>query len=230
MFEIKEIVRRIPVVGQALQRAKRQIQRPVPFVHSTQYWENRYRSGGNSGPGSYNRLSTFKAQVLNQFVAETGAESVCEFGCGDGAQLELAEYPKYFGYDVSSSAVELCRLRFSTDPTKIFDVLNQNPIPTRADVTLSLDVIFHLVEDDVFERYMEQLFDCSNRHVVIYSSDYESRDAPHVRHHKFTEWVAANRPNFSLMQFIPNPYTFDPMLPTNTSVADFYIYEKAGTR
>lgn len=31
------------------------------FSGSASYWENRYVRGGNSGAGSYNRLSEFKA-------------------------------------------------------------------------------------------------------------------------------------------------------------------------
>lgn len=37
----------------------------------------------------------------NDFVRARGIDSVIEFGCGDGAQLALAEYPAYGGIDVS---------------------------------------------------------------------------------------------------------------------------------
>src|ERR1041385_8036217 len=79
---------------------------------SAQYWEARYREGGNSGDGSYGRLASFKAQVLNDFVARNQIRSVVEFGCGDGNQLSLAQYPKYLGLDVSPTAVLNCAARF----------------------------------------------------------------------------------------------------------------------
>ena len=47
------------------------------------------------------RLAAFKAEVPNDFVRARGIDSVIEFGCGDGAQLALAEYPAYVGIDVS---------------------------------------------------------------------------------------------------------------------------------
>ena len=44
----------------------------------------------------------------------------------------------------------------------------------RADLTLSLDVIYHLVEDDVFVSAMRALFDKAARFVVIYASNQDA--------------------------------------------------------
>lgn len=38
--------------------------------NSLNYWENRYAGGGNSGDGSYGRLSVFKADFINKFIEE----------------------------------------------------------------------------------------------------------------------------------------------------------------
>ena len=77
----------------------------IRFNNSGDYWENRYRGGGNSGAGSYRRLAQFKAEFLNQFVAVNHIASVIEIGCGDETQLALAKYPAYVGIDVSETAV-----------------------------------------------------------------------------------------------------------------------------
>ena len=72
----------------------------------------------------------------------------------------------------------------------------QNYNNEKADAVLSLDVIYHLVEDTIFEKYMDNIFDCAQRWVVIYSSNFDGLDeslAEHVRHRKFTNWVTANR-------------------------------------
>jgi len=129
---------------------------PDPFPGSAAYWENRYSAGGNSGAGSYGQLASFKADVINDFVATHRVKTVIEFGCGDGNQLSLAKYPSYLGFDVSSTAVSKCRELFKSDPSKSFRLLSEyeNEI---ADLTLSLDVIYHLVEDEIFERYMRNL-------------------------------------------------------------------------
>src|SRR5262245_5749758 len=92
---------------------------------SDAYWETRYRTGGDSGPGSYGNLALFKARILNDFVAAEGVRSIAEFGCGDGHQLSLARYPTYLGIDVSSAAIEKCKSLFGCDSTKTFQTMQE---------------------------------------------------------------------------------------------------------
>jgi hypothetical protein len=87
--------------------------------------------------------------------------------------LVLANYPSYVGVDVgvdvSVVAVEACRARFS-DSSKRFFVAGSEPLPI-CELGLSLDVIYHLLQDDVFERYMKDLCEHSSRFVVLSTSD-----------------------------------------------------------
>ncbi len=207
-------------------RARRLLAGP-PRFDSAAYWEDRYRSGGNSGAGSYNRLAEFKAEILNDFVAANGIETVIEFGSGDGAQLELASYPHYTGVDVSPTVVAAARKRFATDPSKRFLHTTEVTGKHRADLALSLDVIYHLVEDDVFHSYMRMLLASADRYVIVYSSNAERpRPNPHVSHREFTRWIDTHGPDFKLIERVPNrfPHTGDD--PDNTSFADFYIFER----
>ena len=195
---------------------------------SADYWERRYVSGGTSGAGSYNRLAQFKAKVLNDFVERNNVQSVIEFGSGDGAQLELANYPFYTGVDVSRTVVDLAKERFRDDPSKRFFHLSDVSPDSRAELSLSLDVIYHLLEDEAFEEYMRRLFDAATRFVSIYSSNYDALGgALHVRHRCFTKWVEERRPDFALVRHIPNEFPFDEDDQDNTSFADFYIFERA---
>jgi len=195
------------------------------FAGSAFYWRNRYAAGGTSGPGSYGHLAEFKAQVLNEFVRENGVRSVIEFGFGDGSQLSLAAYPSYVGFEVSSDAIRLCRARFKGDRSKIFKHLDEYGGET-ADLCLSLDVIYHLIEDHVFESHMERLFTSAKKYVAIYSSDTERqmpRQAPHVRHRKFSRWVAVKAADWSLIRHYRNPWPYEGDF-TRGSLADLYIY------
>jgi SAM-dependent methyltransferase len=197
------------------------------FRDSASYWQNRYEKGGSSGPGSSGQLAAFKAEVLNDFVARQGVVSVLEFGCGDGRQLALAKYPRYTGIDISPRALALCRERFAADKTKDFRLL-ADVGEARAQMTISLDVIYHLVEDSVFEAHMAALFDRADRYVALYSSDTdENRDiqGPHIRHRRFSAWIAANRPGWVLATRIKNrlPYEGDSI---GASFADFFFYAK----
>lgn len=193
---------------------------------SQKYWNERYESGGNSGAGSYGKFASWKAEILNGFVKKKNIQSVIELGCGDGNQLSLAEYSSYLGFDVSERAVEMCRERFENDHTKSFKIMNEHH-GEKAELSLSLDVIYHLVEDGVFENYMRRLFESSNRFVIVYSSNDESMNAntaPHVRHRKFTEWIDKNCPGWQLLKSIPNkyPYQGDHL---EGSFANFFFYE-----
>lgn len=197
------------------------------FDGSGDYWENRYARGGNSGAGSYDELAAFKAEVLDDFVEAQGIRSVIEFGCGDGNQLALANYPQYSGFDVSETAIRQCRERFSGDSSRSFHLMNDYAGET-AELSLSLDVVYHLVEDSVFEHYMRTLFAAAERFVIVYSSDSDENPrllSPHVRHRRFSAWVAREEPGWRLARRIPNRYPQKGLLGKG-SFADFFIFER----
>ena len=200
------------------------------------YWEARYGAGGNSGIGSYGHFALFKSEIINAFVKENSVRKVIEFGCGDGNQLSLMEYPDYTGIDVSETAVAICRSRFAGDPTKRFALAGSAiPDPGEYDLALSLDVIFHLTEDAIFDRYMHDLFAASSRFVIIYSSNGDPANGtydwpPHVRHRCFTQWIARNAVAWRLVRHIPNRYPFYiDAEGEHGSFADFHVFEKSET-
>ena len=165
---------------------------------SGRFWERRYARGGNSGAGSYGPLANYKAQFLNTFVAKHAITSVVEFGCGDGNQLALSmgHYPRYTGLDVSSTVVERLRQRFRRMSRVTFALAADfNASEHSADLALSLDVIFHLVEDAVFHTYMSRLVAAARRFAVIFSSNEDRPPRQHVRHRNFSSWLASHAPH-----------------------------------
>lgn len=211
-----------------LKRLLKKKKRKNVFVNSHHYWEQRYQSDKDSGAGSYGRLADFKAEVLNHFVKNNDIASVIEYGCGDGHQLSLAKYPSYIGFDVSEKALEMCKSLFKADTSKSFySMFDKDYRHLKADLVLSLDVIYHLIEDTVFDSYMQRLFDSSKRYVIIYSSNYDKVLTPHVKCRKFTDWIEShNSTTWRQIDYIPNRYPFDESDPNHTSMADFYIYER----
>jgi hypothetical protein len=209
-------------------RALRGMLRGRTGFSAASYWESRYASGGNSGEGSYGKLGSFKADTINALLSEEKLASAIEFGCGDGNQLSLIRYARYTGLDVSASAIALCIQRFESDPTKSFFLYDPSAFRDssnifRCDVSLSLDVIYHIVSDDIFSLYMQHLCAAASKVLIVYSTDIEQTDSEHVRHRKFSHWIALNRPEFRLMRTIPNPY---PGTEENQSDAAFYFYER----
>jgi len=155
---------------------------------------------------------------------------VLEIGCGDGNQLSLADYSSYVGIDAAPSALEMCAKRFHGKRNYLFLLdTDENYRWARAeyrpDLVLSLDVIFHLVEDDLFERYMTNLFSFDSRFVVVYSSNGNFHvNAPHIRNWKFSDWVARKAPGWELAERVPNRFPWQDTDPEGTSFCDFYIY------
>jgi hypothetical protein len=210
--------------------------RNKPFPGTAAYWEQRYASGGNSGDGSRGEHAEFKAGVLNGLVAEQGIESVIEFGCGDGAQLSLAEYPRYLGFDVAPTTVRRNIARFAGDPTKSFALYDSESFSDRAglitaDLAISLDVIYHLVEDNVYDLHLQHVFGAARRYVALYTSDADDpsmtgRFAAHLRHHPVPRDVKERFPQWRLRERIANPRPWREE-GSSGSIADFYIYERA---
>lgn len=202
-----------------------------PFPGSAEYWNERYARGGHSGAGSYGKFAAFKAETLNRLFAERGVHSVVEFGCGDGNQLASLQVDDYLGVDVSVEAVARCRSRFAGQPGRRFllaDEYRDDEFGAGFDAALSLDVIYHLVEDPVYEAYMRRLFGAARRLVIVYASDHDDpaqADGAHVRHRQFTRWVAQHEPGWRRIAHIPNayPYRGDHR---SGSFADFHVFAR----
>jgi hypothetical protein len=219
-LNVKDLVRPLPGIRQASLLRQR-----LAYTNSASFWERNYALGETSGSGSYGVLAEGKGRFLNGLVSQRAVSSVIEFGCGDGNQLSLANYPSYIGLDVSKTAIRLCQTRFAADKDKSFFLYDGDCFTDRtgvftADLALSLDVVYHLTEDAVFETYLTHLFAAARRLVVIYSTNAEFHGtAPHVRRRPFTPWVEANCPGWSLDDVVRGPSTE----PTR---ADFFLYER----
>lgn len=191
------------------------------LVDSAKYWETRYAMGGNSGAGSYNKIGVFKAEVVNNFVKDNDVKVVMEFGFGDGQQLTRAKYPYYIGLDVSKTIFEKTSERFKDDRAKEFRLYDGHTVDgLESDLTLSFDVIYHLVEDQVYYDYMEALFAMSTKYVIVYSSNIDGwHGAAHVLHRNNSKYIAQTFPDWKFQGSLRNRY------PEKTA-QDFFFYSK----
>lgn len=199
------------------------------FAGSTRYWEGRYKDGGHSGGGSYGRLARYKADFLNAFILRENIQSAVEWGCGDGHQASLLEVDTYVGLDVSPTAIDMCRKKMGDDSSKQFILVDKYLPGQKADLALSLDVIYHLVEDPIFENYMQSLFSSASRFVIIYSCDFDAPPtANHVRPRKFTDFVSRKFPSWKLTYTEENPFPMTTMNDPETSWSHFFVFRKEG--
>jgi len=197
---------------------------------SGNYWESRYKQGGNSGSGSYNHLSEFKAEVINKLIEEKQFSSVIEFGCGDGNQLSLLKPDNYIGLDVSATVIKQCRKKFAGDASKSFFLYNHECFVDKAgifrrDASMSIDVLFHLVEQEVYETYLEHLFSSASKMVIIYAADLDiPQRTSHELFRKFTKDIERKFTGWQLKEVIKNKYPSKDYEDENGSLADFFIY------
>lgn len=198
---------------------------PEPF-DAADYWEKRYSAGGNSGSGSEGALLRWKAQVVNEIIRRNGIRSALELGSGDGKFADLLDLESYFGYDVSNSAVGLANnlfrkngFRSSTRLPRLFK---------KFDLAMSVDVIYHIVDDRKFDQHMSTLFKSSKSTVVIYSFPRPPSEdmREHIRFNDFQSWVNHRVSNWVLTSHIPNKLPFDENDQNKTSRSEFYIYQK----
>jgi predicted TPR repeat methyltransferase len=182
------------------------------------YWNDRYVAGGNSGAGSYGEYAVHKADVINYYIEKYEIKTISDFGCGDGNQISLLTgFEKYAGCDISPRIIEVCKKRFENDKRySFYGYIHQMP---SADLCMSLDVIYHIMDYGDYETYLATLFEKSDNYVLIFSSNHDRKveTVSHIHHRIFTKFVDEFVPNFKLVEEIENNL--------NTS-AKFFLYEK----
>lgn len=191
------------------------------------WWENWYSGGGTAGPGSYGLLAEFKAEVVNQFIAEQGLESVIEFGCGDGNQLRYMNYRKYLGLDISKAALDICMSKFSTDKGKSFLLYDPNYFVNNgtleADLVVCLDVLYHITDEKDYRKTFADILSCARKYVVLYTIlDSHWINNPHTVFWDIFRDLEAY-PEFEVAKIVPQRFR-------EQSAADFVIIARKGSK
>lgn len=191
------------------------------MFNSNKYWDNRYKHGGNSGAGSYGKLANFKAKIINTFVSENNIDTMIDYGVGDGNQLRMFNIKNYIGIDVSPYIINKCKRIFKNDQSKKFYIDSEYDMNGSTDLVISCDVLYHLINEDIYEKYMKNMFTIIPcKYVIIYAANVDKTGAIHVKKRKFTEYIENNFPTWELIKKIDNPYK------GKSSESDFFIYKK----
>ncbi|MFF2910409.1 methyltransferase [Paenibacillus sp. NPDC057934] len=177
------------------------------------YWDQTYKTGGNSGSGSYGVLAEFKAAVVNAYIERYNVKEVIEFGCGDGHQLGLINYPQYIGLDISSESVRICQDKYGDDQTKAF--ATYHPLTwtgdqqgLQADMTVCLDVLYHIIDESHFQATLSHVLNTSRDVVVIYSKLDTGEDEQVIYTIKDRDLLSrlAQFSDFQIVERIPQVY------------------------
>lgn len=196
------------------------------MFNSAEYWNNRYKNGGNSGMGSYNNLALFKAEIINNFIEKNKIKSIIDYGVGDGNQLKLINTKNkvYTGIDISPIIIKKCKDIFKEDKSKSF--ITHIDSNLKGELVISCDVLYHLIEENTYYEYLKNLFSMSEKYVIIYAKNEDVNHVQHVKFRKFSNDI--DNLQWTLIEHIPNRYPQLKLGDKNdiTSPSDFYIYEK----
>lgn len=175
------------------------------FSSSNDYWEKRYSIRHNSGKGSSEYASELKSLEIKKIIEKLPINTIVDYGVGDSTFLSHFLFEgTYIGLDISKTIIEKNLLIWRKYPNYQFLTMEQYSKSDfiKRDMNLSLDVILHLVEDEVFYEYMSQLFTTKAQYILIYSTNHDTNPNfinPHVRHRLFTNYVADTFPEYRLL-------------------------------
>lgn len=181
------------------------------------YWDRRYREGRSSGAGSEGNEGQYKADYVSDFIHNRKIKSVIDWGCGDGQVLKLMrlEDAAYMGVDVSRTVIDRMRKAF---PELSFTGPVAAHWKDAYELALSMDVLFHLPDEEDYSDYLIRLFGSATRYVIIYSTNYAGgRTARHVFRREFTPDIAERFPDWELTTVAT---------PLREGLASFFVYEK----
>lgn len=133
-----------------------------------QYWEQRYFSGGTSGPGSIGKHKTWKWGIIDQFVQDLNLSDVLDVGCGDLSFWEGRDCDDYTGIDFSKTVIDKNTKR---RPRWHFIHANaENMIPgLRREIVLCMDVLFHITDEENFLSILHNLCHYSSNYIFVHT-------------------------------------------------------------
>lgn len=179
------------------------------FPGSARYWERRYLAGmRGAGRGSAGMAFKDKLATVDRVIRATKSLTVLDLGCGPEAFGNyLHNVGTYLGIDVSHEAVRTSQAKRSVPGRRYQDLPSFGPLG-EFDLVLSLEVIFHLVEDHVYHRYMSHLTESSTGYLLIQSTDREEDrfHGSHYRDRPFRDWIETHAPRWRLESSWTSPH------------------------
>lgn len=170
----------------------------ITNFNSPLYWENRYSQRWNSGAGSYGEDAHSKSNYINDVIKKYNLKTINDYGHGDGNQLTYIKgFDKYYGYDVSKTIRDICINRYKGEDNYRFIDTPSKFI--KADLSMSLDVLYHIIEEKLYVEYLKTLFSIGE-YVLIYAVDDNVSGAPHYKAREFTPYIKKTFPNFKLIE------------------------------
>ena len=127
------------------------------------YWNNRYRSGYNSGIGSVGQYRDWFWSVINNHVP---VNDIIDVGCGDLSFWKGRNCNSYIGIDISKFIIQSNRLsrpqwRFiCCDAADYIEGLS-------AEVVICIALLFHIEKESEYRKILENLCRYSQKWIIL---------------------------------------------------------------
>lgn len=182
-----------------------------------QYWITRYNTGGDSGFGSHDEYSIkFKGDYINSMIERFNVKTLFDYGCGDGNQLKMISgYTHYTGYDIAPNIIEDDKILYVGHEDKLFTSKLNDIIGKKFDLSISMDVTYHIIENELFTFYLDTLF--ASADVVILFTTNSDHYTP-LKHHKPRKIIDHIKSNYTDFELIDTKMYNDNV--------GFYTYKK----
>ncbi len=128
-------------------------------------WNVHYRLGGSSGLGSVGLSRSWKWSVIGKHVARV--DEVVDVGCGDLSFWEGRDCLHYVGIDSSSYIIKKDRL--NRPNWSFVESRGERSLAVSGRVVFCLDVLFHVLDDDVFELIIKNLCAYSSEWIFVHT-------------------------------------------------------------
>jgi hypothetical protein len=178
------------------------------------YWEDRYRKGGDSGKGSRGWSRNWKWFYINRYVNISNS-TVIDVGCGDLDFWKGRSCKHYIGIDISLTRIELNKGKrpdwnfICGDASKY---LKMDP----SDVVFCNDILFHIIDDETYRKILEHLTIYSKQYIFIYTwwkNPFlpKTGDGEYQKYRDFDSFrYIFDQANFELIRKIKTPRFINP--------------------
>jgi len=171
------------------------------------YWNNEYKQGNGSGPGSTGHMLQHKIDFLNKFIEEHKVSAIIDFGCGDGelmSKLKITD-PNYLGIDISIESIKLCKGK-----RPLSDII-QSAFPDadinfrlNAHTVICIDVLFHILDIEELKLTLCKIWESADKYIIFYTFNQpRERDREWVKSRCVTQLIEEMNLHYSSMHKYP---------------------------
>lgn len=131
------------------------------------YWEEHYKKGGTSGAGSIGEYRRWKWEIIDKYAKSV--DDVIDVGCGDLSFWEGRDFPNHYtGIDISQTIVERNR-KSRPNLTLLCSSAEDYVNIGTATIVFCLDVLFHIMDDSIYEKILSNLTRYSSHWIFIFT-------------------------------------------------------------